>query len=100
MADEDDLKLSDEELAFLRFQALPRRLRLLLLTLKEEQIDTLEYLMTLKRAELQSGMKFRRDATAVGRFLYWFAVVTVGCFVGAAALGDSAMKIFHWFKGS
>lgn len=45
-------------------------------------------------------MKMFRDVKAVSRFLRWLIITIVAIFVGTVAVGENAMKVIAWLKGS
>lgn len=70
-----------------KFDDLPERTKQFLSDLRPDEVDT-----------LNDGIRLVRSIATVGAFVKWCIVGVLGLAVGAVMLGESAAKIFSWFK--
>lgn len=81
------------------FRKLDPKVQHWLATMETENVDTLRYLATIPKTELQNLMKMFRDALAVSWFVRWGIVTLVGLFIGTVVLYENILKVIGWIKG-
>lgn len=71
-----------------KFDDLPEETQSFLLSLREDEVRT-----------LNDGIRLVNAIRTVGTFMKWVIVGGLGLIVGVVMLGESLGKIIAWFKG-
>lgn len=70
-----------------RFDDLPEKTKQFLVSLRPDEVDT-----------LNDGIRLVRSIATVGAFMKWVIVGILGLAVGIVLFGESVGKIVAWFK--
>lgn len=81
-----------------KFDHLDEEVKDMLRHLRPSEIETLMYLASLPKDDVEGMLKNYRDLRTVSRFARWAILTVIAVFLGAVALGESALKALGWLR--
>lgn len=83
-----------------RFNELHPDVQRMLSHMRKEHVETLEYLATVPKPELQGLMKMSRDIKAISKFFRWLIIGCVAFFFTSLALYEAVLKALAIVRGA
>lgn len=83
-----------------RLRELPEETRKILAGLREEELQTLVYLVSLPKADAERTIEFVREIRIAGKWIRWIIAGALAVFLGTLAFFDGIAKFTAMLRGN